>query len=195
MEATNTSETSVNFFQTTRRNNLEDSHLHTRRHENLKSHHVYRYSPLRQKWICLFTQPKYHVFKHSQTWKSSKFIIPVLQHGEGITQLFATAAFSHMEIASYTYWILASFGSRTILDTVTMKRENPTRLPLQWGFTADKCYVPEDVCEENYQTISENAGSRVWFRDFEDQQDAAYHVVRSVWQKNPIQIAEPFSCN
>jgi hypothetical protein len=38
MEAAGTSETSINFYQTTRRNNLEDSHLHTRRHENLKSH-------------------------------------------------------------------------------------------------------------------------------------------------------------
>jgi hypothetical protein len=33
------SETSVNFYQTTRRNNPEDSlHLHTRRREKLKSH-------------------------------------------------------------------------------------------------------------------------------------------------------------
>jgi hypothetical protein len=38
MEAASTSETSVNFYQTTRRNNPEDSHLHTRRRENLKSH-------------------------------------------------------------------------------------------------------------------------------------------------------------
>jgi hypothetical protein len=38
MEAGSTSETSVNFYQTTRRNNPQDSHLHTRRRENLKSH-------------------------------------------------------------------------------------------------------------------------------------------------------------
>jgi hypothetical protein len=38
MEAASTSETSVSFYQTTRRNNPEDSHLHTRRRENLKSH-------------------------------------------------------------------------------------------------------------------------------------------------------------
>jgi hypothetical protein len=38
MEAASTSETSVNFYQTTRRNNPEGSHLHTRRRENLKSH-------------------------------------------------------------------------------------------------------------------------------------------------------------
>jgi hypothetical protein len=37
MEAGNTSETSVFFYQTTRRNNPGDSHLHTRRRENLKS--------------------------------------------------------------------------------------------------------------------------------------------------------------
>jgi hypothetical protein len=37
MEATSTSETSVNFDQTTRRYNPEDSHLHTRRRVNLKS--------------------------------------------------------------------------------------------------------------------------------------------------------------
>jgi hypothetical protein len=38
MEAASTSETSVNFYQTTRRNIPEDNHLHTRRRENLKSH-------------------------------------------------------------------------------------------------------------------------------------------------------------
>jgi hypothetical protein len=37
MEAARTSETSLNFYQTTRRYNPEDSHLHTRRRENLKS--------------------------------------------------------------------------------------------------------------------------------------------------------------
>jgi hypothetical protein len=36
-EAASTSETSVNFCQTTRRNNPEDSHLHTRHRGNLKS--------------------------------------------------------------------------------------------------------------------------------------------------------------
>jgi hypothetical protein len=37
MEAAKTSETSANFYQTTRRNNPEDSHFHTRRREKLKS--------------------------------------------------------------------------------------------------------------------------------------------------------------
>jgi hypothetical protein len=34
MEAASTSETLVNFYETTRRYNPEDSHLHTRRREN-----------------------------------------------------------------------------------------------------------------------------------------------------------------
>jgi hypothetical protein len=37
MEATNTSETSVNFYQSTRRYNPEDSQLHPRLREKLKS--------------------------------------------------------------------------------------------------------------------------------------------------------------
>jgi hypothetical protein len=44
MEAASTAEMLVNFYQTTRRNNPEDSHLHTRRLENLKSHFVLFYS-------------------------------------------------------------------------------------------------------------------------------------------------------
>jgi hypothetical protein len=38
MEAVSTSETSVSFYLTTRRNIQEDNHLHTRHHENLQSH-------------------------------------------------------------------------------------------------------------------------------------------------------------
>jgi hypothetical protein len=38
IEAASTSETSVNLYQTTQRNIPEDSRLHTRRRENLKSH-------------------------------------------------------------------------------------------------------------------------------------------------------------
>jgi hypothetical protein len=40
MQAESISETSVNFYQTTLPNNLEDSHLHTRRRENLKSRKI-----------------------------------------------------------------------------------------------------------------------------------------------------------
>jgi hypothetical protein len=38
MEAASTSETLLNTYQTTQRYNPEDSHLHTRRCENLKSY-------------------------------------------------------------------------------------------------------------------------------------------------------------
>jgi hypothetical protein len=41
MEAASTSETFVNFYQTTRRYNPEDSHLHIRRRENLRSHNFH----------------------------------------------------------------------------------------------------------------------------------------------------------
>jgi hypothetical protein len=40
MEALSTSETSVNIYQTTRRNIPQHIHIHTRRRENLKSHHI-----------------------------------------------------------------------------------------------------------------------------------------------------------
>jgi hypothetical protein len=38
MEAARSSETLVNFYQNTRRNNPDDSHLRTNRRENLKSY-------------------------------------------------------------------------------------------------------------------------------------------------------------
>jgi hypothetical protein len=40
MEAASTAETSVNFYQTTRRNVPEDSHPHTRCRENIESHTI-----------------------------------------------------------------------------------------------------------------------------------------------------------
>jgi hypothetical protein len=40
MEAVSASETSVSIYQTARRNITEDSYLHTRRRENLNSHHT-----------------------------------------------------------------------------------------------------------------------------------------------------------
>jgi hypothetical protein len=49
MEAARTYETLVNFYQTTRRYNPEDSHLSTHRRENLKSYLI----------LCWFKMPKY----------------------------------------------------------------------------------------------------------------------------------------
>jgi hypothetical protein len=44
MEAASASESSVNTYQTTRRSNLEDIHLHARRRENLKCHYRREFS-------------------------------------------------------------------------------------------------------------------------------------------------------
>jgi hypothetical protein len=64
-----TSETSVNFYQTTRCNNPEDSHLNTRRRASLKSHLGAKYSkkqiPLKIGNFCdkkslLLSAAKYH---------------------------------------------------------------------------------------------------------------------------------------
>jgi hypothetical protein len=49
MEAARASETLVNFYQTTRRYNPEDSHLRTHRRENLKS---YSTTQDLQDWKC-----------------------------------------------------------------------------------------------------------------------------------------------
>jgi hypothetical protein len=51
MEAAKTSETSVNFYQTTQRQNPEDTILHTRRRENLKCHLSYENFAL---WPCCY---------------------------------------------------------------------------------------------------------------------------------------------
>jgi hypothetical protein len=52
MEAVRSSETSVNFYQTTRRYNPEDSHLSTNSRDNLKSYSVAN-TPL---WLVVLQQ-------------------------------------------------------------------------------------------------------------------------------------------
>jgi hypothetical protein len=51
MEAARTSEALVNFYQTTRRYNPEDSHLRTHRRENLKSYQKSPYKSLRDLYL------------------------------------------------------------------------------------------------------------------------------------------------
>jgi hypothetical protein len=53
MEAPSTSVTSVNFYQISRRNNPEDSHLHTCRRENIKSHNISK------RFVTLLLSPLY----------------------------------------------------------------------------------------------------------------------------------------
>jgi hypothetical protein len=64
IEAARKSETSVNFYQTTRRYNPEDRHLHTRRPENLKSYTCFLFCILHK------TQNKYSIIPNCEQIKS-----------------------------------------------------------------------------------------------------------------------------
>jgi hypothetical protein len=60
MEEANTSETSVNFYQTTRRNIPADNNLHTCRRENLKSHifkKLITFTALSKAWVLTSQNP------------------------------------------------------------------------------------------------------------------------------------------
>jgi uncharacterized membrane protein YgcG len=86
MEAARTSETLVNFYQTTRRYNPEDSHLHTHRRENLKSYLPFATSvniiTINMSWplleLSLFA-PKYLII--IVTSRTSKMLLQ--ESGEG----------------------------------------------------------------------------------------------------------------
>jgi hypothetical protein len=68
VEAASTSETSVNFYQSTLRNNPEDSHLQTRRRENLKClvHcHFYRFPQL------------FHILKHISVYNFTPHFLKI----------------------------------------------------------------------------------------------------------------------
>jgi hypothetical protein len=67
MEAASTSETSVNFHQTTRRNNPEDSHLHTCRRENFRSY----LSNLLTGCIIHFPSHKHDIYNQSLAYTAS----------------------------------------------------------------------------------------------------------------------------
>jgi hypothetical protein len=60
------SETSVNFYQITRRNNQKDSHLHIRRRENRKSHLEILLFLLRRKWY-------HHILKYNTRLTADEF--------------------------------------------------------------------------------------------------------------------------
>jgi hypothetical protein len=64
MEARITSEASLNFCQTTRRNNHEVSHLHTRRRENWKYHRI--------QVAHILLADLMHVFTDLQFWAEEK---------------------------------------------------------------------------------------------------------------------------
>jgi hypothetical protein len=65
MEAASTSETSVNFYQTTWLNNPEDSHFHTHCHENLNVHyHIFDQNQSHSFFIHV---PLFYYFLDSQS--------------------------------------------------------------------------------------------------------------------------------
>jgi hypothetical protein len=77
MEAASTSETSANFYQTVRRNNPEDSHLHTRRRKNPKSQIFSRIHVYFEKnyYHCLWNCLRGIVYGSYRTVATSKIII------------------------------------------------------------------------------------------------------------------------
>jgi hypothetical protein len=66
MEAAQASETLVNFYQSTRRYNPEDSHLHTHRRENLRSYFiflvVFSLKVCDQNFVCVIHLPHLSLF-------------------------------------------------------------------------------------------------------------------------------------
>jgi hypothetical protein len=67
MGAASSSETSVDFYRTARHNNLKTSHHHTRRRENLQSHHKIGYFP----GMKLADAERMTAYTH-RIWKSSQ---------------------------------------------------------------------------------------------------------------------------
>jgi hypothetical protein len=77
VEAGRTSETSVNFYESTRRNIPEDGHLHTSRRENLKSH------------IIILLRARMYEFRIS-TWTNLDFMISPFQIWKSMTKYVTT---------------------------------------------------------------------------------------------------------
>jgi hypothetical protein len=75
MEAARTSETLVNFYQTTRRYNPEDSHLCTHRRENLKSYNAHLNDLLRP-----MVEPKMSNVTTKQYWRQSLLMLCLLDY-------------------------------------------------------------------------------------------------------------------
>jgi hypothetical protein len=85
MEAASISETSVNFYHTTRRNIPQDTHLHTRRRYNLKYYLVHIIKLLTMKfspYSCYFlplgsNYSEQHALKHPQPVSFSQSVKPI----------------------------------------------------------------------------------------------------------------------
>jgi hypothetical protein len=72
MESVSTSEISVSFSQSTRRNISENGHLHTRRHQNLRSHMYVSFFLLPLHPPLLPTKPQYLLLVHASETNFTK---------------------------------------------------------------------------------------------------------------------------
>jgi hypothetical protein len=127
VEAANTSEMSINFYRTTRRNNSEDSHLHTRRRENLKSHFLQIYYlycnsevfwnrfievPLRKCIKCKLLNALVLILALSQTKWESHFLSPSSSALSTVTSTNSFSSGNRLSLFdSAFYFILISSGT------------------------------------------------------------------------------------
>jgi hypothetical protein len=101
MKAASTSKTPVSFYQTTWCNIPEDSHLHTRCHENLKSHTMKNCFPgMQQEYLQLRNKP----YKHS----NAEIYLQLL-HRANTKKIYT---FKMMQKTNVVYLQLCTYTSR-----------------------------------------------------------------------------------
>jgi hypothetical protein len=134
MEAARTSETLVNFYQTTRCYNPEDSNLHTHRRENLKSYCSW-YVPHKNlinswmiqcfsKWIRLYLMFQCSYNKMTCYMQRNTFV-----------HLLA-AAILNLKWCHYCYWYYIPWYAQVVVMAPAEGRLSwPCTLPTGWGTT------------------------------------------------------------
>jgi hypothetical protein len=139
MEAASTYETSVNFYQTTRRNNPEDSHLHTRWRENLKSY-----------FVCACLSGPRITSRHWQYWGMKR------QESGSLTSHIQKSRLWR-ELLRNCVWAARGYGISTRLASFTIRVAECYYL---WSST-EVCVLPAahcalfsvSVCVWNFQVL------------------------------------------
>jgi hypothetical protein len=165
MEAASTFETSVNFFQTTRRNNPEDNYLHTRRRENLKSHFSAGRSRYLASLIAILTQhvifPIYTCILYiSNIYENGRFSLSVfihfthlltwIVHTEDCVRLIPGYSVLHKSNQTVLEDLLKSWASRVYWIRPQMAETNDTtalinRIKQIWCSAAQRITVPHRI--------------------------------------------------
>jgi hypothetical protein len=108
MEAARTSETLVNFYQTTRCYNPEDSNLHTHHRENLKSILETCYSFIYLSWVLytedwhwFFFGPQSNILSLMALHRHTDFIL--------ISRNLLLSPFSHLYLTNFVLFFTSSF--------------------------------------------------------------------------------------